>query len=238
MSTTVAWPSVPRRTRATRRRHEGRSPPDGRWRCASARGDRPRQLTRTGAQAPPGPGPGGPRPRQPGSRGALGGSDRPRDRPRHRSRRSSSSSFGRTPSHAKRLADSYGARAITPDRLEQAAAWSDIVISATGAPHPVLARHHLRRSLALPGRPCGAAVGVRSLRADGCRPGGRPAARYRGPHDRRRPRQSPIAPSRSAAPSSRRHSRSWDPRGRSSRAGCAGARRRASMHTQAVVAGR
>ena len=55
--------------------------------------------------------------------------------------------LGRTPSRAKRLAESYGGRAITADRFEGAVAQSDIVISATGAPHPVLDRDQLRRAL-------------------------------------------------------------------------------------------
>jgi glutamyl-tRNA reductase len=55
--------------------------------------------------------------------------------------------LGRTPSRARRLAESYGGHAITADRLEEALAQSDIVISATGASHPVLDRDQLRRAL-------------------------------------------------------------------------------------------
>jgi glutamyl-tRNA reductase len=55
---------------------------------------------------------------------------------------------GRAPSRAKRLADSYGGHAITPDRLDEALAQSDVVISATGSPQPVLRRNQLRRALA------------------------------------------------------------------------------------------
>jgi glutamyl-tRNA reductase len=55
--------------------------------------------------------------------------------------------LGRTPSRARRLAESYGGHAITADRLEEALALSDIVISATGASHPVLDRDQLRRAL-------------------------------------------------------------------------------------------
>jgi glutamyl-tRNA reductase len=56
--------------------------------------------------------------------------------------------LGRTPSHARRLAESYGGLAITPDRLEEALAQSDAVMSATGAPQPILYRDQLRRALA------------------------------------------------------------------------------------------
>jgi glutamyl-tRNA reductase len=56
--------------------------------------------------------------------------------------------LGRTPSRARRLAASYGGRAIGPDRLEEALAQSDLVICATGAPHPVLDRDQIGRALA------------------------------------------------------------------------------------------
>lgn len=55
---------------------------------------------------------------------------------------------GRCPSRARRFAESYGGQAIAPTRLEGALARSDVVISATGARHPVLDRDQLRRALA------------------------------------------------------------------------------------------
>jgi glutamyl-tRNA reductase len=59
--------------------------------------------------------------------------------------------LGRAPSRAKRLAMSYGGHAITPDRLDEALAQSDVVISATGSPRPILHADQLRRALALRG---------------------------------------------------------------------------------------
>jgi len=56
--------------------------------------------------------------------------------------------LGRDPARAKRLAESCGGCAITPDRLEEALAQSDLVISATSAPQPIVHREQLRRALA------------------------------------------------------------------------------------------
>jgi glutamyl-tRNA reductase len=55
---------------------------------------------------------------------------------------------GRCPAGAKRLAESYGGCAIAPDHLGEALARSDVVISATGARHPVLDREQLRCAVA------------------------------------------------------------------------------------------
>lgn len=56
---------------------------------------------------------------------------------------------GRTRSSAARLAGTYGGRALTLDRLDQALACSDVVFSATSAPQPILNRQQPRRALAL-----------------------------------------------------------------------------------------
>jgi glutamyl-tRNA reductase len=56
--------------------------------------------------------------------------------------------LGRTPARANLLAASYGGRAIPAGRLEDAVAQSDVVISATDAPRPILERDQLRRALA------------------------------------------------------------------------------------------
>lgn len=49
---------------------------------------------------------------------------------------------------AQGLAQRHGGRVITSDRLAEALARSDVVISATGAPRPVVCRHHLELALA------------------------------------------------------------------------------------------
>ena len=56
--------------------------------------------------------------------------------------------LGRTHSDAKQLAESYGGLAITPDWLDEALTLSDAVITATGAPQPILHRDRLRHVLA------------------------------------------------------------------------------------------
>jgi len=56
--------------------------------------------------------------------------------------------LGRTPSQASRFAQSYGGHPITRDRVDEALAQSDVVISATGAPAPVLFADQVRRALA------------------------------------------------------------------------------------------
>ena len=53
----------------------------------------------------------------------------------------------RTPSHARRLAESCGGVAITIDLLDDALVACDVVISATSAPRPILDRDRLRRAL-------------------------------------------------------------------------------------------
>jgi len=63
--------------------------------------------------------------------------------------------LGRTPSHAVRLAGSYGGLLIAPEGLDDALAQSDLVISATAAPQPILHRDQLK--LALGRRDAGAA---------------------------------------------------------------------------------
>jgi glutamyl-tRNA reductase len=56
--------------------------------------------------------------------------------------------LGRTASHTTRLAQSNAAHAITFDQLDEAFARSDVVITATGAPQPIVHRDRLRRALA------------------------------------------------------------------------------------------
>ena len=56
--------------------------------------------------------------------------------------------FGHAPSQARWFADSCGGLAITPDQLDDALARADLVISATGAPRPVLHPEQLRCALA------------------------------------------------------------------------------------------
>jgi glutamyl-tRNA reductase len=48
---------------------------------------------------------------------------------------------------AVRLAESHGGHAITPDQLDDALVQSDVVISATGAPRPILGRERVRHAL-------------------------------------------------------------------------------------------
>lgn len=56
--------------------------------------------------------------------------------------------LSRDDSRAQRLAESHGGQAITADRLDEALARTDVVISATGSPQPILEQDRLRRSLA------------------------------------------------------------------------------------------
>jgi glutamyl-tRNA reductase len=56
--------------------------------------------------------------------------------------------LGRDQARAGRLAERYGARAITAERLGDALARSDVVISSTGAPCPILYRGELEPALA------------------------------------------------------------------------------------------
>src|SRR6202042_1153483 len=55
---------------------------------------------------------------------------------------------GRGPERALRLADRYGGRAVTSDQLDEALAQSDVVISSTSAPHPIVHRQQLQHALA------------------------------------------------------------------------------------------
>jgi len=59
--------------------------------------------------------------------------------------------LSRVPSRAKRMADRYGGQALTYDQLGGALVRSDLVISATNAPTPLLCREHLLRAAALRG---------------------------------------------------------------------------------------
>ncbi|HUA45597.1 MAG TPA: glutamyl-tRNA reductase [Solirubrobacteraceae bacterium] len=56
--------------------------------------------------------------------------------------------LGRAPAQARRIAECYGAHAITHAELDQALARSDFVITATSAPRPILTRDQLQRALA------------------------------------------------------------------------------------------
>jgi glutamyl-tRNA reductase len=56
--------------------------------------------------------------------------------------------FGRDPTRADRLAQRCGGHVIGPDRLGDALARSDLVISSTAAPGPVLHRDQLQRATA------------------------------------------------------------------------------------------
>jgi glutamyl-tRNA reductase len=56
--------------------------------------------------------------------------------------------LGRSPARARRLAERYGARVVTSERLGEALAQSDVVISSTGAPQAILHRDQLERALA------------------------------------------------------------------------------------------
>jgi glutamyl-tRNA reductase len=55
--------------------------------------------------------------------------------------------LGRNVSQARRFAESHGGHAITPGRLDEALTQSDVVISATGAPQPILYREQLQRAI-------------------------------------------------------------------------------------------
>jgi glutamyl-tRNA reductase len=56
--------------------------------------------------------------------------------------------LGRGSARAGQLAARYGGRALTSDQLGDALARSDVIISATGAPYPVVHRHQLEQALA------------------------------------------------------------------------------------------
>jgi glutamyl-tRNA reductase len=60
--------------------------------------------------------------------------------------------LGRDVARAERLAERYGGRAVTSDRLGEALAQSDVVISSTGAPHPIVDRDRLEQAIARRGR--------------------------------------------------------------------------------------
>ena len=59
---------------------------------------------------------------------------------------------GRDVARAGRLAERHGGRVITFDRLGEALAQSDVVISSTAAPRPIVCRDQLERALARGGR--------------------------------------------------------------------------------------
>jgi glutamyl-tRNA reductase len=56
--------------------------------------------------------------------------------------------LGRGSARAERLADRYRGRAVTSDQLGEALAQSDVVISSTSAPHPIVHRRQLQHALA------------------------------------------------------------------------------------------
>ena len=56
--------------------------------------------------------------------------------------------LGRDQARARRLADRFGAHLITADGLGEALLQADVVISSTGAPHPILSRGQLERVVA------------------------------------------------------------------------------------------
>jgi glutamyl-tRNA reductase len=56
--------------------------------------------------------------------------------------------LGRGSARAQRLADRYGGRAVTSDQLSQALAQSDVVISSSSAPRPIVRRRQLEHALA------------------------------------------------------------------------------------------
>jgi glutamyl-tRNA reductase len=56
--------------------------------------------------------------------------------------------LGRDQARASRLAERYGGRAISSENLSEALARSDVIISSTGAPRPILDRGELERALA------------------------------------------------------------------------------------------
>jgi glutamyl-tRNA reductase len=55
--------------------------------------------------------------------------------------------LGRDRGRANRVAERYGARAITSAGLVEALALCDVVISSTSAPAPILHREHLHEAL-------------------------------------------------------------------------------------------
>jgi glutamyl-tRNA reductase len=59
---------------------------------------------------------------------------------------------GRDVARAGRLAERHGGRVVTFDRLGEALALSDVVISSTAAPRPIVCRDQLERALARGGR--------------------------------------------------------------------------------------
>jgi glutamyl-tRNA reductase len=54
--------------------------------------------------------------------------------------------LGRDAAHVERLASRHGGRVVMSDRLADALARSDVVISATSAPRPVLQREEVERA--------------------------------------------------------------------------------------------
>jgi glutamyl-tRNA reductase len=60
--------------------------------------------------------------------------------------------LGRDSARAGRVAERYGGRAVTSDRLGEALAQADVVISSTGAPHPIVDRARLEQAIARRGR--------------------------------------------------------------------------------------
>jgi glutamyl-tRNA reductase len=56
--------------------------------------------------------------------------------------------LARATTRAQQLADRHDGRAITPDRLGEALARSDVVISCTSAPHAIVHHDHLKHALA------------------------------------------------------------------------------------------
>jgi glutamyl-tRNA reductase len=56
--------------------------------------------------------------------------------------------LGRNPTRAQRLAERHGGRVVGSGRLGEALAQSDVVISSTGAPHPIMYREHVEHALA------------------------------------------------------------------------------------------
>jgi glutamyl-tRNA reductase len=57
--------------------------------------------------------------------------------------------LGRNPARARQLAERHGGRVVSSGRLGEALAQSDVAISSTGAPHPIVYRDHFDRALAL-----------------------------------------------------------------------------------------
>jgi glutamyl-tRNA reductase len=56
--------------------------------------------------------------------------------------------LGRNPARAERLAERHGGCVVSSGRLGEALAQSDVVISSTGAPHPIVYREQLAHALA------------------------------------------------------------------------------------------